>query len=124
WHRCTPEQRARHAFVAEAVAWELRRKGLDFYVNQKRGVEGDSEDAISTPHPHGAGGWAIIDVVAGMGGDNPQPAWIDVTQATIQGGTVGGGRLPRNVLGVGGDDGDPGDEDDGKPQPACECAEQ
>jgi hypothetical protein len=96
WNRATSEQRREHAWIPNAVAWELRQQGRDFYVNQKRGTEGDSEDAISTPHPEGAGGWAIVDVVANFGGSNPQPAWIDQTQATINGGTVGGGRLPTN----------------------------
>jgi hypothetical protein len=96
WNRATPDQRREHAWIANAVAWELQEQGQDFYVNQKRGTEGDSEDAISTPHPEGAGGWAIVDVVANFGGSNPQPAWIDQTQATINGGTVGGGRLPTN----------------------------
>lgn len=104
WNRCTSAQRKQHAFVSEQVAWELRAQGLDYYVNQKRGGPDDSEDAISTPHPQGAGGWAIIDVVKHFGETNPNnpqpgPAWIDQTQATIDGGTVGGGRLPRNLLG-------------------------
>lgn len=114
WNRCTPQQREAHAFVAEAVAWELRQRGLDFYVNQKRGVQGDSEDAISTPHEHGAGGWAVIDIIAGFGGDNPQPVWNDATEKTIDAGTVGGGRLPRNVLGI--------SEPPPPPQPVeCNC---
>lgn len=102
WNRCTPEQRAQPAFVGEATAWELRLQGLDYYVNQKRGTQGDSEDAISTPHPRGAGGWAIIDIIAGFRAHvigAGSPAWIDQTQPTIDGGTVGGGRLPKNVLG-------------------------
>jgi hypothetical protein len=124
WDRCTPEQRAKHAFVAEAVAWELRQQKKPAYfkpdgasvhtwmVNQKRGTQGDSEDAISIAHPQGAGGWAIVDVVAGMGGPNPSPTWIDQTQVTIDHGTVGGGREPRNVLGA-----EPEPEPQPKPDP-------
>jgi hypothetical protein len=137
WNRCTDAQRKQHAFVAEAIARELRDTQMPAYwrdltgnvfsepgpgrvaetgwcVNQKRGNQGDSEDAISVPHPHGAGGWAIVDVVAGMNtvpGDPaypPRPAWQDVTQVTIDHGTVGGGRAPNDVLGGGGSRPGPG----------------
>ena len=99
WARLTPEQRCTPARVANNVAWELRTEGLDYYINQKRGTQGDSEDAISTPHPQGAGGWAVIDIIAGFRAGvigAGSPVWIDQTQATIDAGTVGGGRLPTN----------------------------
>jgi hypothetical protein len=31
----------------------------------------------------------IIDVIGGHCGSNPQPTWIDVTEATYNGGTIG-----------------------------------
>ena len=96
WDRATPADRSRHAWIANAVAWELRKQGLDYFVNQKRGTQGDSEDAISTPRPDGAGGWAIIDIVQAFGSAQASPQWLDKTQSTIDGGTVGGGRLPTN----------------------------
>jgi hypothetical protein len=97
WRLATPGQRAAHGLVANAVAWELdrvRADGRRWYRNLKRGGPYISEDAISTPHPQGAGGWAIIDVVSAFGRDDAAPAWIDVTQQTIDLGEIGGGLPP------------------------------
>ena len=38
---------------------------------------------------------AIIDIIAGHCGSNPQPAWFDVTQATADAGSIGRWRYPR-----------------------------
>lgn len=127
FNRCTPAQRLLHGFVAEQAAFELRAAKKPAYyfresdgqvflepvagavpitawcVNQKRGDEGDSEDCMSVEHPNGAGGWAVIDVLMGYdpkNGTPGTPTWLDQTQKTIDHGTVGGGRVPRNLLGT------------------------
>ena len=45
--------------------------------------------------PHGSSDVAIIDMIGGHCGSNPQPAWYDLTQATQQNGTIGRWKYPR-----------------------------
>ena len=40
---------------------------------------------------------AIIDVIAGHKGPDPQPAWTDLTEATRRAGTIGRWKYPRVV---------------------------
>lgn len=72
----------------------LREQDERWGYNWKRGVIGDpSEDAVDYhygPGPHEESTEVyIIDVIGGHCGDNPGPAWNDVTQATLEGGTIG-----------------------------------
>lgn len=73
---------------------ELRRHDTRWGYNGKRGNPGDPSMDIVDYH------WGrgddenstevyIIDVVLGHCGDNPSPAWIDQTDATYHGGTIG-----------------------------------
>ena len=73
-----------------------------FGLNGKRGnVRDPSMDAISFRNPASpAGGVEVYDVVGGAGGANPQPAWIDVTQATANAGTIGAFIQPEPVSGA------------------------
>jgi hypothetical protein len=53
-----------------------------------------SQDVINYYHGPGApseGSTAvyIIDMIVGHCGDNPQPGWLDVTEATAAGGAIG-----------------------------------
>ena len=68
--------------------------------NCKRGNCGDvSHDVVDyyrgSGNPNGSTDVAIIDIIAGHCGGNPQPAWIDQTQATQQAGTIGRWKYPR-----------------------------
>ena len=73
----------------------LRESDPRWGYNWKRGNIGDmSQDVVD--YYDGAGDPQedssevfIIDVIGGHCGDNPQPAWTDVTQATADGGTIG-----------------------------------
>lgn len=72
----------------------LREHDERWGYNWKRGVVGDpSEDVVDYHYGPGAHEGStevyIIDVIGGHCGDNPSAAWIDVTQATIDGGTIG-----------------------------------
>ena len=61
-----------------------------FGLNGKRGNKHDlSQDAISFRNPRGPGGVEIIDVIVSAGSSNARPAWNDVTQETIDAGTIG-----------------------------------
>lgn len=62
-----------------------------FGLNGKRGTTDISQDAIcyTTPDGSGAGGVEIYDIIAGHGAPGARAAWQDVTQATIDAGTVG-----------------------------------
>jgi hypothetical protein len=72
----------------------LNKTDSNYGLNGKRGNGTDlSQDAISYKSQDAiarkAGGVYIIDVINGAGGTNPQPAWTDVTQATVDAGTIG-----------------------------------
>lgn len=94
-----PELGARAWAFIRRVAWVLHTTvDVRFGLNGKRGnVNDPSMDAVSFRNPNGPGGVEIIDVVAGAGGANASPAWIDVTQATIAAGTTGAYIQPEPV---------------------------
>ncbi|HQZ40911.1 MAG TPA: hypothetical protein PLH72_17920 [Vicinamibacterales bacterium] len=73
---------------------ELRRHDTRWGLNWKRGNVGDmSQDIVnynfSADPDEGTTNVYIIDVIGGHCGSNPQPSWIDVTEATRTGGTIG-----------------------------------
>lgn len=73
------------------VARLLHDEDARFGLNGKRGTNEISLDAVSyvTPDCSGAGGVEIIDVILAHTAPQAQPAWNDVTQATIDAGTIG-----------------------------------
>jgi hypothetical protein len=80
-------------FLFEVVR-RLRMLDDRWGLNWKRGVVGDlSQDVVDYHYGEGVSEEStdvyIIDMIVGHCGDDPQPGWIDVTQATIDGGTVG-----------------------------------
>ncbi|MBI5517256.1 MAG: hypothetical protein HY909_26010 [Deltaproteobacteria bacterium] len=83
-----------NAFLFEVVR-RLRRTDPRWGLNWKRGVVGDlSQDVVDYYRGAGApteGGTDvhIVDIIGGHCGDAPSPAWIDVTEATRLGGTIG-----------------------------------
>lgn len=73
---------------------ELRRRDTRWGLNWKRGRVGDmSQDVVtynySAAPDEGTTNVYILDVIAGHCGTNPQAAWIDVTDVTVNSGTVG-----------------------------------
>ena len=71
----------------------MRKCDTRWGYNGKRGNSGDpSHDAIAYHYSRGGDEGStdvyIIDVIVGHCG-GPGPAWIDVTEATRQGGTIG-----------------------------------
>jgi hypothetical protein len=73
---------------------ELRRHDTRWGLNWKRGRVGDmSQDVVdynfSADPDEGTTNVYIIDVIGGHCGSNPGPAWVDNTEATRQGGTIG-----------------------------------
>jgi hypothetical protein len=80
-------------FLFEVVR-RLRMLDDRWGLNWKRGVVGDmSQDVVDYHWGEGASDQStevfIIDMIGGHCGDDPQPAWIDVTQATADAGTIG-----------------------------------
>jgi hypothetical protein len=78
----------------DAVVDTLRTYDTRWGYNAKRGnVNDPSHDVVTYHHGPGpdSGSTAvyIIDVIGGHCGSNPSPAWIDVTDATYNGGTIG-----------------------------------
>jgi hypothetical protein len=78
----------------DAVVDRLREHDTRWGYNWKRGEVGNpSQDAID--YHYGAGpdedstDVYIIDMIGGHCGPTPSPAWIDQTQATLDGGTIG-----------------------------------
>lgn len=98
-----PELGARAWAFIRRVAWVLHSTvDIRFGLNGKRGnVNDPSMDALSFRNPMIPGGVEVIDVVAGAGGPQPRPAWIDVTQATLDAGTTGAYIQPEPVGGGG-----------------------
>ena len=88
-------------FLDKVVA-RLHAQDSNWGYNGKRGNTSDlSKDAIS----YLAGGTTsvfIIDIIGGHCGDNPQPAWQDVTAETYQCGVTGAYVYPRGSGGGGG----------------------
>ena len=87
----------------DLVVAELRTTDPRWGYNCKRGDCSDvSVDVVTyylgdgdpvNGHPN----VAIIDVIAGHKGPDPQPAWTDITEATRQAGSIGRWKYPRVV---------------------------
>lgn len=78
----------------DAVVDRLRQDDARWGYNWKRGVVGDASQDVVDYHwgddpREGSTNVYIVDIIGGHCGPNPQPAWIDVTQATLDAGTVG-----------------------------------
>lgn len=88
-----------HAFT-DAVASLLYAEDPNWGRNGKRGnVDDPSHDAIAWRNPASpAGGVSIVDIIASAGIAAARPAWQDVTQATIDAGTIGVWAKPSGVL--------------------------
>ena len=76
------------------VVEALRRYDTRWGLNWKRGNAGDmSQDVVDynfAAGPHeGTTNVYIVDVIGGHCGGNPTPTWIDNTEATRRGGTIG-----------------------------------
>jgi hypothetical protein len=90
------EQGGNNEFLFEVVR-RLRMQDDRWGLNWKRGVIGDmSQDVVDYHYGEGVSEEStdvyIIDMIGGHcpeDGSSPQAAWIDVTQATLDGGTVG-----------------------------------
>jgi hypothetical protein len=80
-------------FLFEVVR-RLRMIDPRWGLNWKRGMIGDLSQDVVDYHfgegePEESTDVFIIDIIVGHCGDNPQPGWIDVTLATLEGGTIG-----------------------------------
>lgn len=80
-------------FLFEAVR-RLRARDARFGLNWKRGNIGDMSQDVVDYHfgfgePESSTDVYIIDVIGGHCGPTPAPAWIDVTEATREAGTIG-----------------------------------
>ncbi len=80
-------------FLFEVVR-RLRMIDPRWGMNWKRGVIGDLSQDVVDYHwgdgePEESTDVFIIDMIVGHCGDDPQAGWIDVTQATLDAGTVG-----------------------------------
>lgn len=80
-------------FLFEVVR-RLRMIDQRWGLNWKRGVVGDLSQDVVDYHwgegePEESTDVFIIDIIVGHCGDDPQVGWIDVTQATLDAGTVG-----------------------------------
>jgi hypothetical protein len=78
----------------DAVVDTLRTYDTRWGYNGKRGdVNNPSHDVVTYHHgpgpDYGSTAVYIIDVIGGHCGANPSPTWIDVTDATYNGGTIG-----------------------------------
>jgi hypothetical protein len=90
------DQGGNNEFLFEVVR-RLRMQDDRWGLNWKRGVVGDmSQDVVDYHYGEGLSEEStdvyIIDMIGGHcpeDGSSPQAAWIDVTQATLDGGTVG-----------------------------------
>jgi hypothetical protein len=87
------DQGGDNQFLFEGVR-RLRALDPRWGLNWKRGNVGDmSQDAIdyfwAAGDAEGRTEVYILDVIGGHCGDSPEVAWIDVTQATLDGGTIG-----------------------------------
>jgi hypothetical protein len=87
------EHGGNNRFMFEAVR-RLRAIDNRWGLNWKRGNRGDlSQDIVNynygSDSDEDTTSVYIIDIIGGHCGPNPGPAWIDQTQATIDGGTIG-----------------------------------
>jgi hypothetical protein len=87
------DQGGHNEFLFEAVR-RLRVRDPRWGLNWKRGNVGDlSQDAVdyfyAEGEPEGRTEVYIVDIIGGHCGPNPQPAFIDQTEATRAGGTIG-----------------------------------
>lgn len=90
-------------FLFEVVR-RLRAQDTRWGLNWKRGVVGDlSQDVVDYHYgadpSEGSTNVYIVDMITGHCGPDPQPGWIDVTQATLEGNTVGMWTLAGQDLG-------------------------
>lgn len=86
------------------VARRLRQQDTRWGLNWKRGVVGDLSQDVVDYHfgadvSEGSTNVYVIDMIVGHCGPNPQPGWLDVTDATLQGNTVGMWTLAGQNLG-------------------------
>lgn len=77
-----------------AVVDRLRQEDSRWGYNWKRGNRGDMSQDVVDYHfgdgsPEDSVDVYIVDIIGGHCGENPQPAFNDVTQATRDGGTIG-----------------------------------
>ena len=84
----------------DRVVERLRAIDGRWAYNCKRGnCDNLSQDVVAyyrgQGNPNNSTDVAIIDIIGGHCGGNPQPAWIDQTQATQQAGTIGRWKYPR-----------------------------
>jgi hypothetical protein len=87
------EMGGNNEFLYEVVR-RLRMQDERWGLNWKRGMVGDlSQDVVDYHYGDGVSEEStdvyIIDIIVGHCGDAPGAGWIDVTQATLDGGTVG-----------------------------------
>ena len=78
----------------DAVVDELRKSDERWGYNGKRGdVNDPSQDVVDYHWGQGEreGSTEVypIDMIVGHCGDDPQPGWLDQTQATLDAGTIG-----------------------------------
>ena len=78
----------------DRVVDRLRQEDTRWGYNWKRGDVGDpSKDVIDyhwgAGESEGSTEVYIIDIIVGHCGDDPQPGWLDQTQATADAGTIG-----------------------------------
>ena len=87
----------------DLVVAELRKTDPRWGYNCKRGDCSDISEDVVTYYlgdgdpVNGNPDVAIIDVIAGYKGPDPQPAWTDLTEATRRAGTIGRWKYPRVV---------------------------
>ena len=83
----------------DRVLEALRAVDVSWGYNLKRGGPSLSPDAIAwyrgVGDPNGSTDVAIVDIIAGHCGGNPQPIWLDQTRATKAAGSIGRWKFPR-----------------------------
>ena len=90
---CQDDENGNWRFL-DTVVDALRRIDTRWGYNWKRGVIGDPSRDVVDYH-YGAGPDEeseevyILDILVDHCGENPHPGWNDVTQATLDGGTIG-----------------------------------
>lgn len=105
WAEVTKPHPASRTFIALVAAECQRLVNMDIGCNLKRGGPEVSLDVLAMPNATGArdasgkfAGLELVDIIMGAESSNASIGWADVTQATIDGGTVGGWIAPDAVL--------------------------